>query len=69
VEAAERSYQLTLEQFTVGGVGVQDFLLTQSRFTDANSSYLNAYLDYEQALIDLASVTTTSGYGGRSIFR
>ena len=69
MEAAERSYQLTLEQFREGKVGVQDFLLTQSRVTDANSSYLNAYLDYERALIDLASVTTTSGYGGRSLFR
>ena len=68
VEAAERSYQLTLEQFGEGEVGVQDFLLTQSRVTSANSSYLNAYLDYERALIDLASITTTSGYGGRSSF-
>ncbi|MFO7768773.1 MAG: TolC family protein [bacterium] len=53
VEAAERSFRLSLGQFESGSLGVQDLILIQNRFADARSSYLNAYLDYRRALIDL----------------
>ncbi len=57
VEAAERSYRLSLTQFESGTLGVQDLVLIQNRLADARRSYLNAYLDYRRALIDLMSRT------------
>ncbi len=62
-EAAQRSFQLTFEQFEAGEIGVQDLLLTENRFAEARSSYLRAYLDYRRALIDLDGVTVSGGYG------
>lgn len=66
LEAADRSYQLTYQQFQEGTINVQDLLLTQSRLSDARSSYLNAYLDYRRALIDLEAVTTGAGFSRSS---
>lgn len=70
IEAAERSYQLSLQQFEGGELNVLDILLTQNRLVDAHNSYLEAYLDYRRAIIDMTAVTTGSGYsrGGRSFF-
>ncbi|MFC1629551.1 TolC family protein [Gemmatimonadota bacterium] len=65
VEASLRSFSLAMEQFTAGSLNVQDILLTQDQVSDAHSSYLGAFLDYQRALIDLRAVTTGSGYGGR----
>lgn len=65
VEAARRSYDLSLVQFDAGDLGVQDLLLTQKRFSEARQSYLGAYLDYRNALTDLSAVTTGGGYWGR----
>jgi outer membrane protein TolC len=53
VNAAERSYRLSLQQFENGALDSQDILLTQSRLADSKQSYLNAYLDYRRALVDL----------------
>jgi len=53
VSAAERSYRLSLQQFEAGGINSQDLLLTQYRLADSKRSYLNAYLDYRRALVDL----------------
>lgn len=65
VDAARRSYDLSLAQFDAGDLGAQDLLLTQKRFSEARRSYLSAYLDYRNALTDLSAVTTGSGYWGR----
>ncbi|MCK4771445.1 MAG: TolC family protein [Candidatus Latescibacteria bacterium] len=70
VEAADRSYQLSLQQFESGELNVLDILLTQNRLVDSHNSYLEAYLDYRRAIIDMRAVATGAGYGrGRSFFR
>ena len=70
VEAADRSYQLSLQQFESGELNVLDILLTQNRLVDSHDSYLEAYLDYRRAIIDMRAVATGAGYGrGRSFFR
>jgi outer membrane protein TolC len=53
VNAAERSFRLSLVQFEAGTLNTQDLTLTQNRLASARRSYLNAYLDYRRALIDL----------------
>ncbi len=53
VNAADRSYRLSLLRFENGTLDSQDILLTQSRLADSKRSYLNAYLDYRRALVDL----------------
>jgi len=53
VNAAERSFRLSLQQFESGALNTQDLTLTQNRLSDSRSSYLNAYLDYRRALLDL----------------
>lgn len=53
VEAADRSFRLSLRQFESGALGTQDLILIQNRLAEARRSYLNAYLDYRRALIDL----------------
>jgi outer membrane protein TolC len=70
IEAAERSYELTLQQFQTGEINAQDIMLTQNRLVEAHNSYLEAYLDYRRAIIDMTAVTTGSGYGrgGRGFF-
>ena len=65
VQTSMRSFTLALEQFGAGELNVQDILLTQEQVSDAHDSYLGAFLDYQEALIDLRAVTTGSGYGGR----
>jgi outer membrane protein len=62
LEAAERSYELAFRQFEEGNTPVQDLLLTQSRLSDARTGYLNAFLDYQRALIDFTAVSTGSGF-------
>ncbi|MFC1628647.1 TolC family protein, partial [Gemmatimonadota bacterium] len=64
VESARRSYGLSLAQFDLGELSVQDLLLTQNRFSDARQNYLGAYINYRSALTDLVSVTTGGGYRG-----
>ncbi len=68
LEAADRSYQLNYAGFQQGEISVQDLLLTQDRLTDARANFLNAYLDWRRALIDLDAVTKGSGFsrGGGS---
>ncbi len=63
IDAAERSYELTLQQFQTGGINAQDIMLTQNRLVEAQNNYLEAYLDYRRAIIDMTAVTTGSGYG------
>jgi len=63
LEAAARSFQLNYEGFEQGDISVQDLLLTQGRLSDARANYLNAYLDWRRALIDLDAVTKGSGFG------
>jgi len=53
VNAAERSFRLSLERFEAGQLNAQDLILTQNRLADARRSYLSAYLDYRRALTDL----------------
>ncbi|MCK4772980.1 MAG: TolC family protein [Candidatus Latescibacteria bacterium] len=53
VDAANRSYRLSLQQFETGVMNSQDLLLTQHRLADSKRSYLNAYLDYRRALVDM----------------
>ncbi|MFC1544110.1 TolC family protein [Gemmatimonadota bacterium] len=57
VDAAERSYRLSVEQFEAGSLNTQDLILTQNRYADARRSYLGAYLDYRRALLDLEDQT------------
>jgi outer membrane protein TolC len=73
VQAATRSFQLSLEQFELGAVTVQDMLLIQNQLADAESDNLEAYIDYRQAKIDMEAVTKASGFGrggggGRGFF-
>jgi outer membrane protein len=53
VNAAERSFRLSLERFEEGSLNTQDLILTQNRLADARRSYLSAFLDYKGALSDL----------------
>lgn len=57
VDAADRSFRLSSQRFTEGTLNVQDLLLTQGRLAEARRSYLNAYLDYRRALVDLTRQT------------
>lgn len=57
VNAASRSFRLALQQFEAGALNTQDLILTQNRLADARRSYLDAYLDYRRALIDLEQRT------------
>lgn len=63
LDAAERSYELTLQQFQTGGINAQDIMLTQNRLVESHNTYLEAYLDYRRAIIDMTAVTSGSGYG------
>ena len=67
LDAAERSYELTLQQFQSGAINAQDIMLTKNRLFESHNTYLEAYLDYRRAIIDMTAVTSGSGYsrGGR----
>ncbi len=57
VDASERAYRQSVQQFETGALNVQDLLLTQGRLAEAKRSYLNAYLSYRRSLISLTRNT------------
>jgi len=63
VRAAQRSFDLTLQRFAEGQVAVQDILLIQNQLADARESFLEAYIDFEEANIDLEAVSKGTGFG------
>ncbi len=52
-ETAGRGYQLTLDKFNKNEVSSQDMIQSQNRLTYAKKSYLYAYVEYRNSLIDL----------------
>ncbi len=57
VDASERAYRQSVQQFEAGTLNVQDLLLTQGRLAEAKRSYLEAYLSYRRSLISLTRNT------------
>jgi len=57
VDASDRAYQQSLQQFEAGALNVQDLLLTQGRLAEARRSYLNAYISYRRSLVSLTRNT------------
>lgn len=56
-ELAEKSYRINLLKFENGDLSSQDLALEQNRLTEARTNYLNAIIDYKQALADLQRKT------------
>lgn len=54
---AERSHEISLARFDNGDITAQDLALDRSRLTQARSTYLNAYIDYQTAVADLKRKT------------
>ena len=57
VRVATRSYQLSLAEFESGNLESQDLSLAAVRFADAEESYLDAFIDYRNALVRLMRAT------------
>ncbi len=56
-ELAEKSYRINLLKFETGDLSSQELALEQNRLTQARTNYLNAIIDYKQALADLRRKT------------
>lgn len=56
-ELAQKSYRISLLRFENGDISSQELALEQNRYTQARSNYLNAVIDYKQALADLRRKT------------
>jgi outer membrane protein TolC len=56
-ELAQKSYRISLLRFENGDISSQDLALEQNRYTQARTNYLNAVIDYKQALADLRRKT------------
>lgn len=54
---AQRIYELTLIQFNNGEVTSQDLRLAKDRFIASDNFLLNAYVEYQKAVVDLNSKT------------
>lgn len=54
---AERSYEISLARFNNGDITTQDLALDRDRLTQARSTFLDAYIDYQVALADLKRKT------------
>jgi len=52
-EDAERSYNLSFEQFNNNQLPAQELRLARQRLIDTKDRYLNAYVDYQRALAEL----------------
>ncbi|MFC2075794.1 TolC family protein, partial [candidate division KSB1 bacterium] len=56
-ELAQRTYDISLDQFNRGEASSQDLTLAQNRLTRAQSAYLNAFISYKIAMADLSRQT------------
>lgn len=54
---AAKSYRISLLRFENGDISSQDLALEQNRLTQARTNFLNAVIDYKQALADLRRKT------------
>ncbi|MFQ5633654.1 MAG: TolC family protein, partial [bacterium] len=54
---AERSYEISLARFDNGDITTQDLALDRDRLTQARSTFLIAYIDYQVAVADLKRKT------------
>lgn len=54
---AERSYEISLARFNNGDITTQDLALDRDRLTQARSTFLDAYIDYQVAVADLKRKT------------
>lgn len=54
---AERSYEISLARFDNGDITTQELALDRDRLTQARSTFLDAYIDYQVAIADLKRKT------------
>lgn len=56
-DLAQKNYRISLLKFENGDLSSQELALEQTRLTTAKTNYLNAIIDYKQALADLRRKT------------
>ncbi|MCA9731404.1 MAG: TolC family protein [Deferribacteres bacterium] len=56
-DLAQKNYHISLLKFENGDLSSQELALEQNRLTTARTNYLNAVIDYKQALADLRRKT------------
>lgn len=66
-QVAERSYEISLARFDNGDIAAQQLALDRDRLTQARSTYLDAYIDYQTALADLKRKTLYDFERNRSL--
>jgi len=64
---AERSYEISLARFDNGDITAQELALDRNRLTQARSSYLDAYIEYQTAVADLKRKTLYDFENNRSL--
>jgi outer membrane protein TolC len=64
---AERSYEISLARFDNGDITAQELALDRNRLTQARSTYLDAYIDYQTAVADLKRKTLYDFENNRSL--
>jgi outer membrane protein len=57
-EVSQKSYQVSLLRFSNGDITSQELSVEQERLTDSQLTYLNAYIAYQLAVVDLKRKTT-----------
>ena len=54
---AERTFDISVQRFDLGEITSQELALDRNRYTQAKSSYLDAYIDYMLAVAELKKIT------------
>ena len=68
MENAEKSYEMALSKFENQEIKSQDLLLARERRFDAENTYINSYINYKLAIVELKRGTLWDFINGKKAF-